>query len=167
MAARSESAIAELIAPVVESRGLDLEKVELRPAGRRSVLVVIVDADGGVDLETVAEVSRELSEVLDESPLMGESPYTLEVSSPGVDRPLALPRHWRRNVGRLVRITLVDGTTVDGRIVASGEDGATIALIAGRSGKPGKASKPVEREVAYADVQRAVVQVEFGEKKEN
>ena len=89
--------------------GLDVEAVELTPAGKRRVLRVAVDKDGGVTLDDVAEATREVSAVLDDSDVMGEQPYTLEVTSRGVDRPLTLPRHWRRNVGRLVKVTLADG----------------------------------------------------------
>ena len=71
-------------------------------AGRRSVVRVVVDRDGGVDLDAVAEVSRAVSEALDGADDLGSSPYVLEVTSPGVDRPLTAPRHWRRNAGRLV-----------------------------------------------------------------
>ena len=89
--------------------GLDLEAVELTPAGRRRVLRVAVDKDGGVTLDDVAEATKEVSRLLDASDVMGEQPYTLEVTSPGIDRPLTLPRHWRRNAGRLVKVTTHDG----------------------------------------------------------
>ena len=99
---------AELAAPLADL-GLDVEAVELSPAGERRVLRVAVDKDGGVTLDDVAEATRAVSAVLDESDALGEQPYTLEVTSRGVDRPLTLPRHWRRNVGRLVTVTLTDG----------------------------------------------------------
>jgi ribosome maturation factor RimP len=85
---------------------------------------------------------------------MGEMPYTLEVTSRGVDRPLTLPRHWRRNADRLVRATLTDGTDLTGRIVASDDTAATLDV----DGQ--------EREVAYADVAKALVQIEFNRKTE-
>ena len=83
---------------------LDVEAVELTPAGKRRVLRVAVDGDDGVTLDDVADATREVSEVLDASDVMGEQPYTLEVTSRGVDRPLTLPRHWRRNADRLVKV---------------------------------------------------------------
>ena len=85
---------------------MDLEGVRVTSAGRRRLLRVVVDADGGVSLDDIEQVSRELSAVLDQAAAMGEAPYTLEVSSPGVDRPLTEPRHWRRAVGRLVTAPL-------------------------------------------------------------
>jgi ribosome maturation factor RimP len=145
---------AELVDPLA-AQGLDVEAVELTPAGKRRVLRVAVDKDGGVTLDEVAEATREVGRVLDESDVMGEQPYTLEVTSRGVDRPLTLPRHWRRNLDRLVKVTLDDGSTVTGRIVDIEEAGATLDV----SGK--------HREVPYASVRKALVQVEFNRKKKD
>ena len=142
---------AELIDPL-RVMDLDVEAVEVTPAGKRRVLRVAVDKDGGVTLDDVADATREVSRVLDESDVMGEMPYTLEVTSRGVDRPLTLPRHWRRNEDRLVKATLTDGSSLTGRIVASSEESATLDV----SGK--------QHEVAYADVAKALVQIEFNRK---
>ncbi len=105
-AATEAQRLAGLLEPAVTALGLDLEGVRLTSAGRRRLLRVVVDADGGVSLDDIEQVSRELSAVLDRAAAMGEAPYTLEVSSPGVDRPLTDPRHWRRAVGRLVTAPL-------------------------------------------------------------
>jgi ribosome maturation factor RimP len=142
---------AELTDPL-SAMEMDVEAVELTPAGKRRVLRVAVDKDGGVTLDDVADATREVSRVLDESDVMGEMPYTLEVTSRGVDRPLTLPRHWRRNADRLVKVTLADGSAVTGRITASDDDRATLEVSGQR------------RDVAYADVARALVQVEFNRK---
>lgn len=144
---------AELIDPL-RVMGIDVEAVELTPAGKRRVLRVAVDKDGGVTLDDVADATREVSRVLDESDVMGEMPYTLEVTSRGVDRPLTLPRHWRRNTDRLVKATLADGTTLVGRILASDDTAATLDV----DGE--------QHEVAYADVAKALVQIEFNRKTE-
>ena len=85
-----------------------------------------VDKDGGVTLDDVADATREVSRVLDDSDVMGEQPYTLEVTSRGVDKPLTLPRHWRRNQTRLVTATLADGTTITGRITSSDDAAACL-----------------------------------------
>ena len=82
---------------------MDLEGIRITAAGRRRVLRLVVDGDGGVSLDVIALASRELSAVLDDSEVMGDVPYILEVSSPGVDRPLTERRHWRRAIGRLGR----------------------------------------------------------------
>ena len=118
----------ELAERCVTSLGLDLEAVELSQAGKRRVLRIAVDADGGVPIESITEATRELSEALDTSDVMGARPYTLEVTSRGVDRPLTLPRHWRRNVGRLVIADLVDGSRVKGRITAVDEDAVDVTV---------------------------------------
>ncbi len=145
---------AELVDPLKEM-GLDVEAVEVTPAGKRRVLRVAVDKDGGVTLDDVADATREVSRVLDDSDVMGEMPYTLEVTSRGVDRPLTLPRHWRRNEDRLVKATLADGGEVTGRVVGSDETAATLDVDGER------------REVAYADVAKALVQIEFNRKSTN
>jgi ribosome maturation factor RimP len=113
----------DLVEPVCAAHGFDLEAVEVAPAGRRRRVGVVVDADGGVDLDRCAELSRVLGSALDATDVLGDSPYTLEVSSRGVSRPLQLPRHWRRNVGRLVRVTLAGGDDVVGRIRAADDAG--------------------------------------------
>ena len=129
--------------------GLDLDAVELTPAGKRRILRVAVDKDGGVTLDDVAEATREVSAVLDRSDVMGEQPYTLEVTSRGVDRPLTQPRHWRRNVQRLVKVAKTDGEVVTGRIVDAGEDEAQLEVSGTR------------HSIRYAEVKKALVQVEF------
>ncbi len=149
MSDERERRIAELVDPIVSARGADVEFVELRRAGKRTVVVVAVDTDGGISLDDIAEYSRDISEALDAADVMGELPYTLEVTSPGVHRPLTLPRHWRRNQGRLVRISATDGTTIEGRIVGSDDVSARIDAAG------------VVQTVDYAGIAKAVVQVEF------
>ena len=141
--------LASLVEPAVAAAGYDLEEVAVSPAGRRRVVRVVVDADGGVSLDDVAEVSRAVSAVLDEhDDLLGSAPYVLEVTSPGVDRPLSEPRHWRRAVGRLVRVP-VDGRTVEARV--TGADAAGVELDTGaRRSRHG-----------YAELGPGRVQVEF------
>jgi ribosome maturation factor RimP len=141
--------LTSLLEPVVHAMNMDLEGIRVTTAGRRRVLRVVVDADGGVGLDDIALASRELSSRLDGAAEMGDAPYTLEVSSPGVDRPLTLPRHWRRNVGRLVVTSASDGDDVEGRITSVSESGVTLE----RDG--------VTREYRYADLGPGRVQVEF------
>ena len=139
---------AELTEPL-RRHGLDLEAVDITPAGKRRVLRIAVDQDGGVTLDDIADATRVVSEVLDDSEVMGEQAYTLEVTSRGVDRPLALPRHWRRNADRLVKATLSDGTEVTGRILSSTDRSVTLDVDG------------TERQVELDDVAKALVQVEF------
>jgi ribosome maturation factor RimP len=141
--------LAGLLAEPIEALGLDLEAVDLSKAGKRSVLRVAVDKDGGVDLDDIAAATAEVSRLLDESDVMGGGSYTLEVSSPGVDRPLTLPRHWRRNASRLVKVTLVGGDEVTGRIVAADDDGADLDVDGDRS------------RIGFDDVSKARIQIEF------
>lgn len=135
--------------------GVDLEDVEVAKAGRRSVVRIIVDRDGGVDLDVVADVSRRVSELLDAPPLdaVVNGAYVLEVTSPGVDRPLTLTRHWRRAVDRLVRVSLVEDGEVEGRIVEVPDESRVVLDVNGD-----------RHEVSRAEVSRAIVQVEFNRK---
>ena len=118
--------LAGMIQPVVAAAGLDLESVRVTTAGKRRLLRVIVDGDHSVSLDDTADVSREVSALLDASSVMGEVPYTLEVSSPGVDRPLTEPRHWRRAARRLVRVKVAQEGTLQGRVLVADEVGVTL-----------------------------------------
>jgi ribosome maturation factor RimP len=153
LTSRIEAALTDPLAEL----GLDVEAVEVSSAGKRRVVRVAVDQDGGVTLDDVADATRRIGEVLDDDldPVMGQQPYTLEVTSRGVDRPLTHPRHWRRNTGRLVKVKLADGSSLTGRVTAHDEDpdGGVTLQVSGR-----------ERTLAYADIARALVQVEFNRK---
>jgi ribosome maturation factor RimP len=146
------SRIHEVLGDPLAALDLDLEAVELTPAGKVRVLRIAVDKDGGVTLDDIAEATRAVSGVLDDSDLMGETAYTLEVTSRGVDRPLTEPRHWRRNHDRLVKATLDDGSQLTGRIGDSDDTGVTLEV----SG--------IERRLAYERIAKALVQVEFNRK---
>ncbi|SCG36416.1 ribosome maturation factor RimP [Micromonospora inositola] len=154
----------EVIEPVVEGASYDLEDLSVSRAGRRHVVRVIVDADGGINLDAVADVSRAVSAALDAAEEAGgdivAGEYQLEVSSPGVDRPLTLPRHWRRNVGRLVKVTVRGATAlpeqraagdrqVTGRVVEADDERVVLETDAGRA------------EHRYAELGPGRVQVEF------
>jgi ribosome maturation factor RimP len=149
MSEMSLPAVRSIVEPVVSGAGVDLEEISIEKVGRREKLSVIVDADGGVSLDAIAEVSSALSAALDDAGDVASSSYVLEVSSPGVDRPLTLPRHWRRNRARLVAVDKTDGTTVIGRVVDSTDAGVTLDV----DGQ--------QRDVAFDSIQRAIVQVEF------
>lgn len=123
---RRQQQLESTLRPVVEEAGFDLEALTVTPAGRRSVLRVIVDSDHGVKLDDIASISRRVSEHLDAGDDgFGAAPYTLEVTSPGVDRPLTEPRHWRRAIGRLVQWKQ-DGRSAEGRVVAVDGDSVTV-----------------------------------------
>ena len=155
----SSARLAELVRPAVTAAGYDLEDLTVTAAGRRSVVRVVVDKDGGVTLDDVADVSRALGDALDAADeaagpsagLLGPA-YVLEVSSPGVDRPLTEPRHWRRGATRLVTASLTDGTSVTGRIT-SADDDAVHRDVDG-----------AERVLPHAELVSGAVQVEFARK---
>jgi ribosome maturation factor RimP len=153
MSSAARETLLGLLAPAISATGLDLEDVQVTPAGRRRLVRVVVDKDGGVSLDEVAAVSQAVSSVLDADPLadaaLGSTPYVLEVSSPGVDRPLVQPRHWRRALGRLVALTDTGGRQVRGRLSAASGDEVTLATEAG------------ELVLPLESVTRARVEVEF------
>jgi ribosome maturation factor RimP len=143
----------EIVEPVLTEAGYDLEELRVARAGSRSVVRVVIDGDGGLDLDGVAEVSRGISAALDGAEAGGASfgtgAYTLEVSSPGVDRPLTQPRHWRRNVGRLVTAT-IGGAQVTGRIMAVTATAVSLDVAGAR------------REVSLDELGTGRIQLEFG-----
>ena len=146
----SAEQVKSVVEPVVRAAGCDLEDVDVRAAGRRQLVRVLVDADGGISLERVSEVSRAVSAAMDAADArLGFGAYVLEVSSPGVDRPLTLPRHFRRAVGRLVAVTTTDGDQFTGRII--GCDGEAVTFETGSG----------DVVVIVADIKSAKVQVEF------
>lgn len=141
--------LTRLVRPLVAAEGLDLEDLDVRPAGRRRLLRIVVDCDAGVSLDDVTSVNRAVSAALDDAGVMGASPYVLEVTSPGVDRPLTEPRHWRRAVGRLVRVPLVAGGEIEGRVISA--DDAAVGIEV----------KGAERRLGLDELGSGKVQVEF------
>jgi ribosome maturation factor RimP len=119
-------ALLDVLREPLATSGLDVEAVEISTAGRRRVVRVLVDRDGGVTLDDLAAATTLVGDRLDDTDVLGDRPYTLEVTSPGTDRPLTAQRHWRRNVDRLVRVTLQDGASVTGRIQAVGDEAVAI-----------------------------------------
>lgn len=156
--ARIEAGLTDPLAAL----GLDLEAVELSKAGQRRVLRIAVDSETGVTLDEISAATKEIDDFLESSNVMGSEPYMLEVTSRGVDRPLTLPRHWRRNAGRLVKATLVEGGEVEARIGDSDDEGVT--LLEDKRASKGAKPKIVETRVAYADIAKARVQIEFNRK---
>lgn len=144
------SSLMALLEPVVTGQGLDLEDVVVTPAGKRRLLRVVVDRDGGLPLDDVAAVSTAVSAALDDSDAMGGAPYVLEVTTPGVDRPLTVPRHWRRNLTRLVVVTTDESTTVRGRLTEVDDDGILVLEADGTGTR-----------LAWARAASGRVQIEF------
>ena len=144
MSGAAATRVRAAIEPALAGAGFDVEDVEVRAAGKRQLVQVVVDRDGGLTLDDVADATRLVSAALDEAdPFNGA--YVLEVTSPGVDRPLTKPRHWQRNVGRLVKVKKTDGSTIEGRVTEADDAGVTIS----------------EERVPYADIAKARVEVEF------
>ena len=151
--------IAELITPALQQAGYFLEEVNLVTPGNHRIVTVIVDGESALNLDQVTVASKLVSELMDEAPFMGDTPFTLEVTSPGIDRPLTLPRHFAKNVTRLLKITKTDGNVVTGRITSNTDSDVTLSVAEKKETK--------EVVVSLADIKRAVVEIEFNRKDEN
>ena len=148
--------ISELLTPAVLEAGFYLEDIHIATPGSNRIVTCIVDGDSSLNLDQVTSVSRVISELLDLAPFMGETPFTLEVTSPGVDRPLTLPRHFAKNHDRLLKVIRNDGTEVTGRIASHTDETVTLTVTAKKESH--------EEVVALVDIKRALVEVEFSRK---
>ncbi|MCA6096558.1 ribosome maturation factor RimP [Streptomyces sp. SCA3-4] len=158
MSTTQSERLRELLAPLVSARELELEEVEVTPAGKRRVLRIVVDSDEGVQLDTCADLSRDISAKLDETDVMGGAPYVLEVTSPGADRPLTQHRHYVRATGRLIKAQLTEGGELVARIVSVDDEGLDLEV-------PGvKGRKATARRLAFAEIAKARVEIEFNRK---
>ena len=137
--------ISDAVTPALSALGFYLEDVTITSAGRRSMLTIIVDGDTHLSLDQVTSATKAIGEIVESLQSLGETPFTLEVSSPGLDRPLTKPRHWRKNIDRLVKVVLLDGKEIKGRIKAANEISATVD----------------ENEIKFSDIKRASLEVEF------
>ena len=137
--------ISAAITPALEALGFYLEDVTITSAGRRSMLTVIVDGDTHLSLDQVTSATKAIGEIVESVQSLGETPFTLEVTSPGLDRPLTKVRHWQKNINRLVKVVLLDGSEVKGRINEVNEANSVVGEI----------------KVNYSDIKRATLEVEF------
>jgi ribosome maturation factor RimP len=137
--------ISAAIRPIIEASGNYLEELTITSAGKVKILTVIVDSDSHLNLDQITAVTKEISEVIEALEELGDSAFTLEVTSPGIDRPLTKPRHWRKNFDRLVKIIMISGQDIQGRI---GEATETTVLVG-------------DQKVSFEDIKRAVLEIEF------
>jgi ribosome maturation factor RimP len=137
--------ISAAITPALSDLGFYLEDITITSAGRRSMLTVIVDGDTHLSLDQVTVATKAISEIVENIQSLGQTPFTLEVTSPGLDRPLTKPRHWRKNIDRLVKIVLLDGKEIKGRVKDATEISATVD----------------EQVVKFSDIKRATLEIEF------
>ena len=149
------ASLKNVVESVLVRRDIDLEEIHQTKAGSRTVVRITIDGDGaegtGLTLDDVAAASQEISRALDDSGVMGERPYVLEVGTRGVDKPLIKPAHWRRNIGRLVKVTRRDGDPVVARIQWVGEDEVRLSD---------------DITIGFDQVAKAVVQVEMNRDEE-
>jgi ribosome maturation factor RimP len=137
--------VAAAITPIIESLGFYVEDIAITSAGKRSMLTVIVDGDTHLSLDQVTVATKAISEIVENLPTLGNNPFTLEVTSPGLDRPLTKPRHWQKNKDRLIKIILNDGKEITGRIKDSTQSAVTVD----------------EQVINLADIKRATLEIDF------
>jgi len=137
--------IAQVISPIIESTGNYLEEVKVANLGKKKLITVIIDSDTHLNLDQVTAVTRSISDAIENLASLGTTPFTLEVTSPGIDRPLTLPRHWRKNIGKLAKIDLGEGKSIESRISSVTED--SVILESG--------------EVKFAQIKKATLVIEF------
>ena len=148
--------ISEFISPALHKAGYFLEDINVVSPGQHRIVTVIVDGESALNLDQVTVASKLVSELLDEAPFMGETPFTLEVTSPGIDRPLTLPRHFAKNADRLLKVTKTDGEVVTGRILSNTNVDVTLTVT--------EKKDVYEITIALADIKRAQVEIEFNRK---
>ncbi len=148
--------ISELITPALAQAGYFLEDVNLVTPGQHRIVTVIVDGESALNLDQVTVATKLISSLLDEATFMGETPFTLEVTSPGIDRPLTLARHYAKNVDRLLKVVKNDGDVVTGRISSSNESEVVLTVAEKKESK--------EVLIKYSDIKRATVEIEFNRK---
>ena len=148
--------ISEYITPALHEAGYFLEDVNLVSPGQHRIVTVIVDGESALNLDQVTVASKLVSELLDEATFMGETPFTLEVTSPGIDRPLTLPRHFAKNVDRLLKVTKTDGVVITGRILSNTDSDLTLTVTEKKDVK--------EVVISLGDIKRAQVEIEFNRK---
>jgi len=137
--------ISAAIRPAIEATGNYLEELTITSAGKVKILTVIVDSESHLNLDQVTTVTKVISEIVEALPALGDTPFTLEVTSPGLDRPLTKPRHWRKNLNRLVKIVMTSGALIEGRIVEVTESTAMVG----------------SEIVSFEDIKRATLEIEF------
>jgi ribosome maturation factor RimP len=150
----SQTQVIELLDGEFARAGYEIEDVVIDERSQPPRITVIADGDTALDLDTVAELSRSASNLLDAKRDI-DGTYVLEVSSPGVDRPLTSEKHFRRAQGRKVELTLIDGTEVTGRV---GETRDGVLNVVVRDGRDWKV-----RPITLEDLAKAIVQVEFSQ----
>jgi ribosome maturation factor RimP len=148
--------ISEHITPALHKAGYFLEDVNLVSPGQHRIVTVIVDGESALNLDQVTVASKLVSELLDEATFMGETPFTLEVTSPGIDRPLTIPRHFAKNVDRLLKVTKTDGVVITGRILSNTDSDVTLSVTEKKNVK--------EVVISLGDIKRAQVEIEFNRK---
>ncbi len=137
--------ISAAITPALSDLGFYLEDITITSAGRRSMITVIVDGDNHLSLDQVTVATKAIGEIVENIQSLGESAFTLEVTSPGLDRPLTKPRHWRKNIDRLVKIVLLDGKEIKGRVKDVSEISTTLD----------------DQVVKFSEIKRATLEIEF------
>ncbi len=148
----SQRQVTQLLDGEFARAGFEVEDVLIDSAAQPPRITVVADGDVGLDMNSIVQLSRMASELLDG---LDSAAYVLEVTSPGVDRPLTTEKHFRRASGRRVEMTLSDGSTLTGRLGQT--QGGMVGLVVREGARGGLAVRGIKLE----KITKAVVQVEF------
>ncbi|MEI9907672.1 MAG: ribosome maturation factor RimP [Actinomycetota bacterium] len=150
-----KDAVHEVLSPYVSGAGFFLEDVSITSAGKKRNITCVIDGETDLSMDEIATISKGIGEILDTAPFLGETPFTLEVTSPGIDRPLTLQRHWNKNIDRLAKAVMVNGEVINGRIDTVHDESVCLIIS-------GKVAKKIE--VPFAEIKRATIEIEFNRK---
>ncbi len=146
-----------LLAPLLEDDKYFIVEIQVSPSKIRQKVTVLIDSDEGISIDECAEISRKLGDLIEEQGILPNA-YTLEVSSPGVDYPLGMPRQFRKNIGRTLKVILPEGIEKKGQLLSASEEGF---VLLEELKKKKKDQVPNELSFAYADIVRVEVQIKF------
>jgi ribosome maturation factor RimP len=152
MANTLEEKIEALLLPLLEGSDMFLTAIHIKPTNN---VKVFLDADSGLDIGKSADVNRRLYKLMEAEGLFPEGDFSLEVSSPGVDAPLRLLRQFRKNIGRMIEVTPIEGEAITGILKEVDEAAIRLAL------KGTKKAPPMEKEIPFSAIKTAIVQISF------
>ncbi len=150
-----------LLDPFLEEGRIFVVDIIIKPSKVSQKITILVDSDEGITIQECTSISRRLAKQLEELEVFTEA-YTLEVSSPGLDQPLQLPRQYQKNVGRNLKVTLKTGEVVSGKLMEAGDESIKISL-------PEPKKKPkvpieaslMEKSIDLAAISKAMIEISF------
>ncbi|GAB3316400.1 ribosome maturation factor RimP [Larkinella ripae] len=150
----------ELLQPYLNEDQYFVVDIQVSPSRTRAKITVLLDSDTGITIDECASISRQLGNQLEELNVFEDQPFTLEVSSPGVDEPLVSKRQYLKNVGREIEVLLNSGQTRKGKLESIGDEQIVITETPVK--KPKKNDPPIEPvAIPLTDIKKSTIQISF------